>query len=203
MPSRVLLVTFLFVTACGGKTANITVGAMPEGGTFHGVWQSTQYGRMHLCQSQDVVVGEYAKDERHGRLQGRVRGDTLRFEWTDEREMVVGRPNITNGHGYFQFRTSYEVPGEAEGEMHTVNLFNLQGEWGIGDDEVGGGEWDAMLMPRERPTDCYASARSPAGSRGSGDEDPNDIRFSDEEESSDSTTTTPDPGTTDDSSGSN
>lgn len=181
MPSRVLLASFvaLVIAACGPATANITVGAMPEGGTFHGVWQSQQYGRMHLCQSQDVVVGEYAKDERHGRLQGRVRGDTLRFEWTDTRELVVGRPNVTSGHGYFQFRTSYEVPGDAEGETHTVNLWNLQGEWGIGDDEVGGGPWVALLMPRERPTDCYNSARE--GGRTSGGEDPNDIRFSDED----------------------
>lgn len=182
MPSRVSFVALLaFAAACGPATANITIGPMPEGGTFHGVWQSQQYGRMHLCQSQDVVVGEYFKDERHGRLQGRVRGDTLRFEWTDERELVVGRPNITNGHGYFQFRTSYEVPSDVEGEApHTVELWNLQGEWGFDDDEVGGGTWHALLMPRERPTDCYASARTPPGQRGSGgDED--DIRFSDEE----------------------
>jgi hypothetical protein len=181
MPQRLLLVTLLALVACGPATANINVGPMPEGGTFHGVWQSTQYGRMHLCQSQDVVVGEYTKDERHGHLQGRVTGNTLRFEWTDSREMVVGVPNVTSGRGYFQFQTSYQV-NVGTPEEATVNLPNLAGEWGLEDDEVGGGIWTALFMPRERPTDCYASARRPPGSTapdGSGGDD--DIRFSDEE----------------------
>lgn len=184
MHSRVLPAALLLVllASCGPKRASLTIGVMPEGGTFHGVWQSTQYGRMHLCQSQDVVIGEYFKDERHGRLQGRVRGDTLRFEWTDERELVVGRPNVTNGRGYFQYRASYTVSDGVE--EHQVNIPTLTGAWGLGSDEIGGGEWTATLMPRERPTDCYASARRPPGGRtgassgGSND----DVRFSDEDE---------------------
>ena len=45
------------MTACGGSTSQMKPGSMPEGATFFGVWQSPQYGNMHVCQSGKAVIG--------------------------------------------------------------------------------------------------------------------------------------------------
>src|SRR5262245_34452847 len=88
----------------GGRRANVSPGPMPEGGTFTGIWHSPQYGEMHLSQTGTQVIGCYTKDERRGRIQGTVQGNLMRFEWSERRELVSGRPVTTRGHGYFQYR---------------------------------------------------------------------------------------------------
>ncbi|MEM6957115.1 MAG: hypothetical protein AAF645_15605, partial [Myxococcota bacterium] len=88
--SRVWAIVML--TACGGGSANLTAGAMPPGRTFQGVWQSPQYGNMHVCVTGAQVVGDFEKDERRGTIQGTVQGDLMRFQWEEQRELVVGRP---------------------------------------------------------------------------------------------------------------
>ncbi len=140
----------LALAACGGSQHGIRTGAMPEGGTFHGVWHSPQYGEMHFCQSGARVVGEYTKDERAGAVQGDVRGDVFFFDWSEERELVMGRPTETTGHGYFRL-----VHGE-DGK------FYLDGEWGLGDAYDGGGEWRAVKLERSQPDQCYAHVRRSA-----------------------------------------
>lgn len=137
-----LTLTIAVVSGCGGgggRRANLTPGVMPSGETFTGVYQSPQYGEMHVLQTGAQVVGEYTHDERRGRLQGTVQGDLLRFEWTERRELVVGRPNITRGRGYFRF-----VAGE-DGSYYLV------GEWGHDDNETGGGPWRAVRLRNRRP----------------------------------------------------
>src|SRR5262245_57910055 len=89
------------LAACGGAgPARISPRAMPAGGTYTGVWFSPQYGEMHLVQNGATVIGRYEKDERSGRIQGSVHGDLMRFEWSERREIIVGRPMTTRGHGY-------------------------------------------------------------------------------------------------------
>jgi hypothetical protein len=139
--------TVLALGACGGGQHGITTGAMPEGGTFHGVWHSPQYGEMHFCQSGDRVIGEYTKDERNGQVQGSVDGDVLFFDWTEDRELVTGRPSTTTGHGYFRLR--FEEDGR----------YYLDGEWGLHDEYRGGGLWRAVKLERRQPDECYASVR--------------------------------------------
>ncbi len=112
---------------------------MPSNGTFTGVWFSPQYGRMDLMQQGASVVGEYTKDERHGRLQGYAKGDVLRFEWHERREMIVGRPIETRGRGYFRYVV------DADGDHKLV------GEWGHDDDEIGGGPWNGVKSKKLKP----------------------------------------------------
>ena len=64
---------------CGGSQKP-AAGSMPKGASFYGVWQSPQYGHMHLCQSGKQVVGDYVKNERTGRIQGDIEGDLLVFQ---------------------------------------------------------------------------------------------------------------------------
>jgi len=124
---------------CGGSGVSIAEGPMPEGGSFTGVWHSPQYGEMHMVQTGSSVVGEYTKDERRGRIQGTVQGNVLRFEWSEQRELVAGRPITTRGRGYFRYAI-----GE-DGDHY------IQGEWGHDNNMTGGGPWNAVRDRRRQP----------------------------------------------------
>ncbi len=159
----------------GGNRANVSPGTMPDGGSYTGVWHSPQYGEMHLVQTGAQVVGCYTKDERRGRIQGTVQGDLMRFEWSERRELVVGRPITTRGHGYFQYAVGDDSDHYA------------QGEWGHDDNETGGGPWravrDRRRSRRPDPDACGQGAglagdgprgdsfEDSGGSGGSGDDD--------------------------------
>lgn len=148
---------------CGGGTAGVRPGPMPEGGSFHGAWMSPQYGDMHMCQIGRVVRGDYNKNERHGTIQGRIEGDILWFQWEEERHLVPGRPTIASGQGYF--RVSYD-----ENEDLIIT-----GEWGFGDDRTDGGPWTAIKRRRTRPSRCAGTSdQAPSQPEVSWDEEDED-----------------------------
>lgn len=151
---RGLSIALLVLAGCGGGRASLRIGTMPDGASYDGVWQSPQYGNMHLCQTGAQVIGDYEKDERRGRIQGTLQGDILRFQWEERREMVVGRPTTTRGRGYFRI----EIGGD--GDQY------FRGEWGVDSDETGGGPWNGAKLRRRRPTRCAES--TPAGGTGGG-----------------------------------
>jgi hypothetical protein len=132
----------LVVGGCGGKTQNpaLIPKSMPSGGSFSGVWFSPQYGEMHIVQNGSNAIGRYEKEERRGRIQGTVEGDVMRFEWTEKREIIKGRPMETKGHGYFRIEKN-----EAE------DTFNITGEWGNDQAETGGGPWTAIRSKKMEP----------------------------------------------------
>jgi len=141
--------------ACGGGSANITIGTMPQGASYHGVWQSPQYGEMHLCQTGAQVTGDYVKNERQGRIQGTVQGDVLRFTWEERRQMVVGRTQVTRGRGYFRLSI-----GQDDDQF-------IEGAWGHDNSETGGGPWNGVKLRRGEPTRCMGRSDS----AGSGSDD--------------------------------
>ncbi len=157
----------LLLVACGGGGANIRVGEMPAGGSYHGVWQSPQYGNMHLCVTGSHVVGDYQKDERTGSLQGTIQGDVLRFQWEERKEMVVGRPSVNRGRGWFRLKIGQD------------NDQYIEGEWGHDDAETGGGPWNGVKMRRGSPDRCMGSGANSGGDDdGYGDDgfdDPDDF----------------------------
>lgn len=155
----VSLAAALLAAGCGGgiNRANVSPGPMPDGETFTGVWHSPQYGEMQLVQTGSSVIGEYVHDERRGRIQGTATGDLLRFEWTELRELVAGRPNTTRGRGYFRFQVGDD------------NDRYIVGEWGHDDSETGGGPWRAVRDRRRRPSLSGGSGGSTGG--GSSDEE--------------------------------
>jgi hypothetical protein len=128
------------ILGCGGSQKP-KAGSLPQGATFYGVWQSPQYGNMHLCQSGKQVIGDYVKHERVGRIQGDVEGDLLVFQWEDRRELVSGKPQVRRGRGYFRIEI-----GE-DGDHY------VKGEWGM-DDLTGGGPWNAVKLRRGQPDRC-------------------------------------------------
>ena len=129
------------ILGCGGSQKP-KAGPLPEGATFYGVWQSPQYGNMHLCQSGKQVIGDYVKHERAGRIQGNVDGDLLVFQWEDRRELVSGKPQVRRGRGYFRIQI-----GE-DGDQY------VKGEWGMDDDLSGGGPWNAVKLRKGQPDRC-------------------------------------------------
>lgn len=126
---------------CGG-TQKPKPGPMPQGAAFYGVWQSPQYGNMHICQSGTQVIGDYVKHERSGRIQGAIEGDLLTYQWNDTRELIAGHPKVGRGHGYFRIEI-----GE-DGDQY------LKGEWGLDDEYAGGGPRNAVKMRRGEPDRC-------------------------------------------------
>ena len=123
----------------GGGRADVDMRPMPPNSSYTGVYNSPQYGRMDLVQQGSQVIGEYHKDERTGRIQGTVSQNVLRFEWSERRELISGRPNMTRGRGYFQYLV------DANGDHVIV------GEWGHDDNETGGGPWRAVKSRRQQP----------------------------------------------------
>ena len=153
----IALALSLSALGCGGASgrASVTPGVMPAGETFTGVWHSPQYGEMQLVQTGNSVIGEYTHDERRGRIQGTATGDLLRFEWTERRELVAGRPTTTRGRGYFRFEVGDDT------DRYIV------GEWGHDDNETGGGPWRAVRDRRRRASLSGGSATSGGASPGS------------------------------------
>jgi hypothetical protein len=125
---------------CGGGGVNVPEGPMPQGGSYTGVWHSPQYGELQMQQTGSNVVGEYTKDERQGRIQGTVQGNVMRFEWSEERELVAGRPITTRGRGYFRYAIG------DDGDHY------IRGEWGMDENLTGGGEWNAVRDRRRQPS---------------------------------------------------
>ena len=159
----------LVVQGCGGAgRANVSPGPMPDGETYTGVWHSPQYGEMQLVQTGNAVVGEYVHDERRGRIQGTATGDLLRFEWSESRELVAGRPTTTRGRGYFRF------------EVGDDNDRYLVGEWGHDANETGGGPWRAVRDRRRRPSLSGGTAGSSSSGGEEGDSGESGDSFPDE-----------------------
>ena len=130
----------LLLVSCGGSKNTLVIKPMPTGGSFTGVWFSPQYGEMHVLQHGSSATGRFTKDERVGRIQGGIEGDIMRFEWTEQRELIVGRPVQTRGHGYFRL-----IKDDAE------DTWKLIGEWGNDAEERGGGPWTAVRSKTRKP----------------------------------------------------
>lgn len=144
-----------------GRPVNVGQVDMPPGETFAGSYYSAQLGDMFLDQTGTTVTGTYEYDRAAchatGRIEGRVAGTLLRFTWT-ESQATCGRPAPIVGHAYFLWWQERNADG-------TMNV-RLNGDWGFGDEEVGGGRWSAMRDRMRR------SRRSTAGAPSSGGESP-------------------------------
>jgi hypothetical protein len=130
------------LAACGGQTsnskvANVPQGDLPAGATFKGVWYNPAFGDLHLIPEGTSAVGKYKSQQngRWGEIHGTITGDVIHFEWTDHKTGAVGPGSTSNGKGWFKYAAG------AEGELP-----KLKGGWGLGDDEVSGGDWECVLQ---------------------------------------------------------
>lgn len=167
--SVVLALGLVSSPACGSKVPEIVAGKMPEGGNFHGVYFSPQYGEMNMVQNGNAVIGEYKQEMRTGRIQGEATGDLMKFEWIEKKALVSNRAQETRGHGYFRY-----VVDPANGD-HI-----LKGEWGLGDAQLGGGPWNAYKAKNKEPK---LSQETTSGESGGDSEGGDSSSESGEEES--------------------
>lgn len=141
------------LVACGGaaaggeggpaKLADVKPGDMPPNGDWTGVYFDLVNGKIHLVKDGDTVEGCWRNKEGDavGRLNGKVEGNLVRYEWTEQK---VGQldPNATrSGRGYFV----YGPPREGE------QADRISGQRGAGKDEVGKGEWDGVKQKFSKP----------------------------------------------------
>ncbi len=137
------------------RPAHVTQGPMPDGESFTGSYHSQQIGDIYLEQMGDVVTGQYEYDRAAchatGRLEGRVTGNLLRFSWT-ESQAACGRMQPMTGHGYFLFWKDTNDDGAVNDR--------LNGEWGQGENESGGGPWSAFRdrVRRQAPSQSSGGA---------------------------------------------
>jgi hypothetical protein len=137
---------------------------MPAEGTFTGVYFSPQYGEMNVIQNGTAVIGEYKQEMRTGKIQGEAAGDLLKFEWVEKKAMVSNRAQETRGHGYFRY-----LIDKSNGD-HVI-----KGEWGLGDDLMGGGPWNGVKSKRREPK---LSHESSSGGESKEDDDSSDSESS-------------------------
>ncbi len=145
-----LLLTLFFVpfaVGCGGsqaqvKTADhIVPGTMPPGGEWPGVYYDQLYGFLHLTEMNGAVQGawETTAGDKWGELYGEVKGDVLKFSWTEHKKGVVGPTAKSEGKGYFRYTAGKS--GEAQ---------ELKGEWGLGENAVGH-TWNCLKQLNMEP----------------------------------------------------
>lgn len=99
-------------------------GRLPEPADLTGSWLSN-WGAMALRQDGAEVTGTY--EHRSGRLQGRVDGDLLLFEWEQPGSRAEG-VLAARGKGWMRI---------------TAGGGRLAGVWGYRDLYEGGGVWEA------------------------------------------------------------
>lgn len=144
----VVAVSSLGVIGCGpttpkAKTANVVVGSMPSGESFKGVWYNPVWGELHLVQSGEGATGRWksAQNGVWGKLTGTINGDVIKFEYEEHKTGAIGPGSVRKGKGYFKFIAPTEENRQP----------SMKGEWGVGENEVGGGEWDCQRLKDREP----------------------------------------------------
>ena len=135
------LVVSAFVLGCGGAQglrSTKVPGPMPAEGNFDGVWYS-DFGRLEITCESDKCTGLFEDDRRHGKLEGEVDGNLLRFEWESADVTLKGKARIFKGQGVFE----YVVRTEGNHQVHA-----LSGDWGY-DGSDAGNIWNATKAQRK------------------------------------------------------
>ncbi|MCP4676617.1 MAG: hypothetical protein GY854_14110 [Deltaproteobacteria bacterium] len=158
-----LLAISLFLVWClagcgGSQTQEVRwiKGSMPASGNFDGVYQS-DFGRLELTANGATVVGLYESDQHYGRVEGKIEGNLLLFNWTQWNEEMRGKVRKTSGEGVFQYVIE-EVPiGNKTKEYH-----RLEGWWGYDDGDLtnrwNGPKLSSRAKKRLKPHEESASS---------------------------------------------
>lgn len=125
------------------KTAKLQEAPLPAGATFKGVWYNPIWGQLHLVQIDNKVQGKWKSPSSGvwGQLHGSVAGDVIRFEWEEHKTGAIGPGSTRKGKGYFQYQPA---PNETD-------MPKMKGEWGLAENEIGGGEWDCTRQKDLEP----------------------------------------------------
>jgi hypothetical protein len=141
----VLVVGALLALGCGGaqtRPSRVTIAskAMPEGGSWDGVFQSPAYGRMEFTAAGTEVTGLYEGERFFGKIEGVTDGDVMNFKWTQWNQDLQGKQRSKVGHGYFRYTIEVEQGAKTS---HTIQ--KIDGEWGYDEDNAGN-VWNAVKL---------------------------------------------------------
>jgi hypothetical protein len=134
------------VFACGGgnivRSAKVAAGSMPANESWNGVFFHPVFGYLHMVEDGEGVAARWKRADQSawGEMTGKRDGNLVKFSWKEHKLGLVGPGATTEGKGYFLYTEGTEQ-GTAE----------LKGEYGLGDDEVGGGKWDCVRQLRMKP----------------------------------------------------
>jgi hypothetical protein len=136
-------------SACGPstppapKTAAVTPGEMPPGGSWDGVYYNSVWGYLHIVSSGNTFEGRWLRTDESawGSMKGTLTGDIAHFDWEEHTTGMVGPSATRSGKGYFRY-------ARPEGDNVDDRVL---GEWGFSDAEVGGGEWDSVKQRNKAP----------------------------------------------------
>jgi len=122
------------------KTAKVASGEMPSGESWNGVYFHPVYGNLHLVEEGTNVVGRWKRaDQSHwGELSGTKEGNVFHYKWVEHKVGMVGSAADSHGKGYFVFKMGKE------------SLTELDGEFGLNDDETGS-DWHSVKQQRMNP----------------------------------------------------
>lgn len=143
-----LLASPLALSACGPSKpatikAELTPDNMPSGALWDGVYFNAVWGNLHIITSGNEFQGKWKRTDEsaYGQMKGTTNGNIARFEWTEHTVGMVGPSASTSGRGYFR----YTRPAGDNVDDRLI------GEWGFGESEAGGGEWDAIKQRNKDP----------------------------------------------------
>ena len=135
----------LGISACGGggggtTVANIPAGEMPSGETWTGVYFHPVFGYLHMTEEGSNVIARWKRTDQSawGEMSGTRNGNVLHYTWKEHKIGLVGPAATSSGKGYFVYKMGKE--GIAE----------LDGQFGIGDDETGS-DWHNVKQQRMNP----------------------------------------------------
>lgn len=176
----VLVAGALMVTnvGCGeskpaAKVAKVEAGSMPADGSWRGVYFDPLFGYLHIEEKGDLVEGRWIRPRKDqwGKLEGKVEGNLLRFEWEEYIDGLVGPNSKKSGKGYFVYK---RPPGENVDDI-------IEGEIGRGEDEVGFAPWKGIKQRNVEP-DVASIGGSGAADVGGGDWDTENTEVEEEVE---------------------
>ena len=135
----------LLATACdgglgGAKTANIPAGEMPSGETWAGVYYHPVFGYLHMQEEGSNVIGKWKRTDQSawGEMSGTKSGNVLHYAWKEHKIGLVGPAARSEGKGYFVYKMGKE------------NIAELDGQFGLGNDEAGS-DWHNVKQVRMNP----------------------------------------------------
>lgn len=146
--TALLVIGPLTLSACGSKQqeptkAAVKPGSMPSGATWDGVYFNAVWGYLHLVTDGNNFEARWLRTDESawGEMKGTINGDVARFDWKEHKVGLVGPSATQSGKGYFRYT-------RPEGENMDDRIL---GEWGFGEAEIGGGEWDSIKQRNKQP----------------------------------------------------
>ncbi len=130
--------------ACGGapaKFASVKGGPLPAGESWTGVYFNPVYGRLHLIEKGDGIVGRWKRTDssRWGELSGNADGNVLHYKWKEHQVGAIGMNGVVEGEGVFVYKMGQDG-----------KIAELKGEFALQDSD-GTGEWDCVKQLNEKP----------------------------------------------------